>query len=57
MKKTSQLRALIKKSGIIVAPGAYDAISARIIEDAGFKVVNIMCRSILMLYSGALRQV
>jgi 2-methylisocitrate lyase-like PEP mutase family enzyme len=41
MKKTSQLRELIKKPGIIVAPGAYDAISARIIEDAGFKAVFI----------------
>ena len=41
MKKTRQLRKLLKKPGIIIAPGAYDAISARIIEDAGFKATII----------------
>ena len=41
MRKTTQLRELLKKPGILVTPGAYDAISARIIEDAGFEAVAI----------------
>jgi len=31
------LRELLGSPGIVVAPGAYDGISARVIEDAGFK--------------------
>ena len=41
MRKTTQLRKLLKKPGIIVTPSAYDAISARIIEDAGFDALSI----------------
>ncbi|MFC1816417.1 oxaloacetate decarboxylase [Thermodesulfobacteriota bacterium] len=41
MRKTTQLRKLLEEPGIIPLPGAYDAISARIIEDAGFKAVAI----------------
>ena len=41
MKKTTKLRKLLKKPGIIVTPGAYDAISARILEDAGFEAIAI----------------
>lgn len=41
MRKTTQLRELLKKPGILVTPGGYDAISARIIEDAGFEAVAI----------------
>ena len=36
MRPTSQLRALLKRQEILVAPGAYDGISARMIEQAGF---------------------
>ena len=39
MKKTTILRELLKKPGILVAPGAYDALTARIIERTGFKTV------------------
>lgn len=35
MKKTKKLRSLLKKPGIIVAPGAHDAITAKIIEGVG----------------------
>ena len=31
-----QLRALLRRDGMIVAPGAYDCIGARVIEQAGF---------------------
>src|SRR5262249_38309428 len=35
----ARLRALIRQDGMIVAPGAYDCISARTIEQAGFSAV------------------
>lgn len=35
MKKTARLRDLLKKPGIIVAPGAHNAFTARIIEQTG----------------------
>jgi 2-methylisocitrate lyase-like PEP mutase family enzyme len=35
----SRLRALLGEGGMIVAPGAYDCISARVIEQAGFSAV------------------
>ncbi|MFC1864315.1 oxaloacetate decarboxylase [Chloroflexota bacterium] len=35
MKKTTRLRNLLKKPGIIVAPGAHDAFTAKIIEQTG----------------------
>jgi len=37
MKKTSMLRKLLKKPGILIVPAAYDCLSARIIEAVGFK--------------------
>src|SRR5437870_10004628 len=39
LSKSARLRALIKQDGILVAPGAYDCISARLIEQAGFAAV------------------
>lgn len=39
MKKTTQLRQLLKNREILVAPGAHDALSARIIDKAGFNAV------------------
>jgi len=35
----ARLRALLKQPGMIVAPGAYECISARVIEQAGFGAV------------------
>ena len=35
----SRLRRLLREPGIIVAPGAYDCLTARIIEQAGFPAV------------------
>lgn len=40
-KRSSQLRKLIKGNRIIVAPGAFDALSARLIEQAGFPAVYV----------------
>jgi carboxyvinyl-carboxyphosphonate phosphorylmutase len=37
--RRAQLRALLNQPGIIIAPGAFDALSARLVEQAGFDVV------------------
>jgi 2-methylisocitrate lyase-like PEP mutase family enzyme len=39
MKPTTRFRQLLAQPGLIVAPGAYDGLSARLIEQAGFDVV------------------
>lgn len=39
MKKTLSLRERLLKPGMVIAPGAYDAIGARLIEQAGFEAV------------------
>ena len=39
MRPSTKLRALIKQPGMLIAPGAYDGITARIIEQAGFPLV------------------
>ncbi len=40
MKKTTLLRQLIHAPELLVMPGAYDALSARIVEEAGFPAVQ-----------------
>ena len=39
MTQSSGFRALLQRDGIIVAPGAYDCITAKLIEQAGFAAV------------------
>jgi carboxyvinyl-carboxyphosphonate phosphorylmutase len=39
MKTTAKLRQLLRQPGIIVAPGAYDCLTARLIECEGFPAV------------------
>ena len=39
MRTTTRLRQMLQAPGIIVAPGAYDGFSARLIEAAGFQAV------------------
>ncbi len=39
MKQTTKLRELIQRKEILVAPGAFDAMSARLIEAVGFEAV------------------
>lgn len=41
MRGPQGLRELLERPGIIVAPGAYDAVSARLVEEAGFDAVYI----------------
>ena len=39
MRATTQFRQLLKQPGIIMAPGAYDCLTARLIEAAGFPAI------------------
>jgi 2-methylisocitrate lyase-like PEP mutase family enzyme len=39
MTQASRLRALLSRDGMVVAPGAYDCITAKLIEQAGFDAV------------------
>lgn len=39
-KMSTALRALLKRPGLIIAPGVYDALSARICEMVGFEAVS-----------------
>jgi 2-methylisocitrate lyase-like PEP mutase family enzyme len=39
MSTTQQFRDLLRQDGMIIAPGAYDCITARLIEQAGFQAV------------------
>jgi 2-methylisocitrate lyase-like PEP mutase family enzyme len=39
MSRASELRELLRQDGIVTAPGAYDCITARMIEQAGFHAV------------------
>jgi 2-methylisocitrate lyase-like PEP mutase family enzyme len=38
-RKTSIFRRMLEEPGIIIAPGAYDALSAKIIERLGFNAI------------------
>jgi 2-methylisocitrate lyase-like PEP mutase family enzyme len=39
MNQTAKLRALLRNPGMLVAPGAYDGLTARLVEQAGFPLV------------------
>jgi carboxyvinyl-carboxyphosphonate phosphorylmutase len=41
MRKTTRLKQLIQDSKVLMMPGAYDALSAKIIEAAGFDAVQV----------------
>jgi 2-methylisocitrate lyase-like PEP mutase family enzyme len=41
MHGRERLRELLREPGIVVAPGAYDALSARLVAEAGFEAVYI----------------
>src|SRR2546427_12721235 len=41
MTEAAGLRELLRKDGMVVAPGAYDCITARLIERAGFDAVSM----------------
>jgi 2-methylisocitrate lyase-like PEP mutase family enzyme len=39
MTQNNRFRALLQRDGMIIAPGAYDCITAKLIEQAGFAAV------------------
>src|ERR1700704_1060697 len=39
MTQTARFRELLRRNGMVVAPGAYDCITARLVERAGFDAV------------------
>ena len=39
MRVTTQFRQLLQQPGIIMAPGAYDCLTAKLIETSGFPAV------------------
>lgn len=41
MKKTTLFKKLVSDDEILILPGAYDALSAKIVEQAGFKAVTL----------------
>ena len=41
MKRTTQFKTLLRSKGILVAPGAFDGLSARLIERAGFPLIYV----------------
>lgn len=51
-KSSTRLRELLAKKDIIVKPGAFNALSARIIEDAGFQVMGLSGYSVSVTLLG-----
>ena len=41
MKPTTQLRRLLSEPGLVLAPGAYNALTARMVEQAGFPAIYL----------------
>lgn len=52
MRKTTALRALIEDRALLVMPGAYDVLSARIAEQAGFKAIQASGANIVACHYG-----
>ncbi len=52
MRKTTRLRQLIDDPRILVMPGAYDALSARLIEEAGFSAIQASGANIVACHFG-----
>ena len=51
MKQTTRLKELLKSGELLVHPGVYDCLTARIAETVGFSMVkllgNVTCGSLL----------
>src|SRR3972149_1103223 len=52
MRQTSKLREMIKRPGIIVLPGSFSAMSAKLVEDAGFDGVYMSGGCTSMSFTG-----
>ena len=52
MKATTRLRLMLREPGIIMAPGAYDCLTAKIIEREGFPVVYMTGAGVSVTHIG-----
>ena len=52
MKKTTRLKQLVQEKKALVCPGAHDAISAKLIERAGFKALQVSGFGLSATYLG-----
>jgi len=52
MRQTTRLRELLKKPGLIVMPGSFSALSAKLVEDAGFEAVYMSGGCTSMSFTG-----
>ena len=52
MSQASRFRTLLKRDGMVVAPGAYDCITAKLIEQAGFAAVYLTGAGLTNMYLG-----
>jgi len=52
MKQTTRLRELLKKPGTILIPGSFSAMSAKLVEDAGFEAVYMSGGCTSMSFTG-----
>ena len=49
---TSRISALLKKDGTLIFPGVYDALSAKLVERAGFPLTFISGYSVAATHLG-----
>ena len=54
LSAAARLRRLLAQDGLLIAPGAYDCISARTIEQAGFSAVYMTRAGTAATFSSAL---
>ncbi|MBV9993758.1 MAG: isocitrate lyase/PEP mutase family protein [Caulobacteraceae bacterium] len=52
MRKTTQLKRLIADTELLVMPGAYDALSAKLAEEAGFRAIQASGANIVLCHYG-----
>jgi methylisocitrate lyase len=52
MKKTTRLRQLIEDRKLLIMPGAYDVISAKLIEQAGFDAIQASGANVIACHYG-----
>jgi methylisocitrate lyase len=52
MKKTTRLRQLIEDKALLIMPGAYDVISARLVQQAGFQAIQASGANIVACHYG-----
>jgi methylisocitrate lyase len=52
MRKTTKLRQLIESAAILVMPGAYDVLSALLVQEAGFEAIQVSGANVAVSHYG-----